>query len=188
MERAKFENFAHPRAQVWRYRAPPLFIRTRFHPEYKDLFDSCLETSYQTCSKYFDISIKELGLSPEIMDNFRPPIVFSEWVTNRSDCGCRYRSSIQLFDENRERLAWERQELSFNQWQYQRWQKVEVVMESYPPGARSIRVLSSGRDLQFWAGYYGPKMAGCQLMIKMEETPLPIQPLVLGGEQNEPME
>uniref|UniRef100_A0A914YA83 F-box domain-containing protein n=1 Tax=Panagrolaimus superbus TaxID=310955 RepID=A0A914YA83_9BILA len=47
----------------WRYQAPPSFIQSHFHPEFKDLFDACLETSYQTCSKYFDISIKELGLS-----------------------------------------------------------------------------------------------------------------------------
>uniref|UniRef100_A0AC35EZK7 FBA domain-containing protein n=1 Tax=Panagrolaimus sp. PS1159 TaxID=55785 RepID=A0AC35EZK7_9BILA len=141
-----------------------------------------------TCSKYFDITIKELGLSLEIMDNYRPPIVFSEWVVNRSDCGCLYRSSIQLFNENRQRIAWERQEISFNKWQHQLWQKFEVAMQSYPPGARSIRVLSSGRDLEYWQGHYGPKMAGSQLIIKMDETPLPAQFLVLGDGQNEPME
>uniref|UniRef100_A0AC35G8D6 F-box domain-containing protein n=1 Tax=Panagrolaimus sp. PS1159 TaxID=55785 RepID=A0AC35G8D6_9BILA len=172
----------------WRYQEPPSFIESHFHRDFKPIFDSCHETSYGTCSKYFDLSIKDLGLTPEVMDNFRPPIVFSEWVTNRSDCGCLYRSSIQLFNENRHRIAWERQELSFDQWQYQLWQKVEVVMQSYPPGARSIRILSSGRDLQFWNGHYGPKMAGCQLMIKMEETPPPTQPFELGGLQDAPME
>jgi hypothetical protein len=55
-------------------------------------------------------------------------------------------------------------------------------MKSYPSGARSFRVLSSGRDLQFWAGHYGPKMAGCQFMIKAA------QPFGDGYPQDAPME
>ena len=70
----------------------------------------------------------------------------------------------------------------------QKWQKVEVVMKSYPEGARFIRVLSSGRDLQFWAGHYGPKIAGSSFMIKMEETPPSTRPPELGEFQDAPME
>ena len=61
-------------------------------------------------------------------------------------------------------------------------------MKSYPPGARTIRVMSSGKDLQFWKGHYGPKMAGCQFMIKMEESPPPSQPVIDGYPQDAPME
>ena len=51
------------------------------------------------------------------MDKHRPPLVFSEWVVNRADCGCLYRSSIILYNAERLSIAAERQELSFDQWQ-----------------------------------------------------------------------
>ena len=62
------------------------------------------------------------------------------------------------------------------------------MLRSYPPGVRTIRIKSSGRDLQFWAGFYGPKIAGSSLKIQMESSPPPTQPFEHDGEefQDEP--
>ena len=50
------------------------------------------------------------------MDENRPPIVFSEWVANRSDCGSEYKISIQLCNNENDELAVDRSEINFQQW------------------------------------------------------------------------
>lgn len=46
-----------------------------------------------------------------------------------------------------------------------------MILKSYPSGGRMLRVYSAGRDTQFWAGFYGTKIAGSQLIISMENSP-----------------
>ena len=163
--RWKFKNGGNG----WIVESPPGFIN-KFHPEYTPMFDTCLVTSYRICSKEMAFIIDNVGLTHPIVDNYCPPLVFSEWVINRADCGCIYQSSITLYDSQRRVLAEETKELSFAYGDQQKWQKVEVVIKSYPPGVRIIRLYSSGKDLQFWAGHYGPKIAGSSFMIRMENT------------------
>uniref|UniRef100_A0AC34Q3V8 FBA domain-containing protein n=1 Tax=Panagrolaimus sp. JU765 TaxID=591449 RepID=A0AC34Q3V8_9BILA len=105
------------------------------------------------------------------MDNHRPPITFTEWVSHRSDCGSIYMMMLMLYDKDNKCIAWEEQHISFVQWQNEKWHKMEITLKSYPPGGRVLRIYSAGRDTQFWAGPYGSKIAGSQLFVSMEETP-----------------
>ncbi|KAE9550078.1 hypothetical protein FO519_006710 [Halicephalobus sp. NKZ332] len=155
----------------WCYESPPQFLSEHFDPNFKPLFDSCFATSYRLCSKEMNVNLAKLGIDDDVLDEYRPPIVFSEWVTNRSDCGSLYRIRLELYDENHRILASEEKEITFNQWAFQLWQKVEIVLKSYPKGCRSLKVSSGSKDTQFWNGYYGAKIAGSELVIKMESSP-----------------
>ena len=39
------------------------------------------------------------------MDPYRPPIIYSEWVINRADCGSRYTNQLILYDRDGNSLA-----------------------------------------------------------------------------------
>lgn len=100
----------------WLYEEPPSFFNDRFDPEFQPLFNSALSTSFQLCTKKMDLDMESLGIDIEVLDNFRPPIVFSEWVSHRSDCGAMYRMGLRFYDVRDVCLASEQQEISFEQW------------------------------------------------------------------------
>ena len=39
----------------------------------------CFATSYRSCSKQQTISLSSLGISTDIMDTYKPSIVFTDW-------------------------------------------------------------------------------------------------------------
>lgn len=41
----------------------------------------------------------------------------------------------------------------------------------YGPGVRKIVFLHAGKDLTFWKGHYGSKMAGACILIKIPNCP-----------------
>ena len=44
-----------------------------------DLDDSCFATSFHSCSKEQTIQLSRLGLTPEVMDDYKPCITFTDW-------------------------------------------------------------------------------------------------------------
>uniref|UniRef100_A0A914XW10 FBA domain-containing protein n=1 Tax=Panagrolaimus superbus TaxID=310955 RepID=A0A914XW10_9BILA len=106
-----------------------------------------------------------------IINTYQPAITFSEWVVNRADCGSKYRSVITLLDDSNRVLAVEKTEKIFEQWQLQKWKKIEIKIQSYPSKIRYIRIQSEGRDTQFWEGHYGVKIAGSELKIHLDNIP-----------------
>lgn len=65
---------------------------------------------------------------------------------------------------------------------------MEVTLKSYPRGCRTLRVYSSGRDTQFWAGNYGVKIAGSQLIVRLESSPPSTSQNPAGDSRTSPME
>uniref|UniRef100_A0A914RDI4 FBA domain-containing protein n=1 Tax=Panagrolaimus davidi TaxID=227884 RepID=A0A914RDI4_9BILA len=103
-------NFSSP---GWVYSSPPSFLPDNFHPEFDDLFDGCLETTSSRCDKTCIINIKEIGLSPHIMNLYRPPIIFSEWISNQTDCRSIYWATIRLLNERHQVIAVKEKEQRF---------------------------------------------------------------------------
>ncbi|KAE9555475.1 hypothetical protein FO519_001330 [Halicephalobus sp. NKZ332] len=160
----------------WTYESPPVFLsgEKHFHPDFYPLFDSCLATSYRRndnmCKKTLELSLLEIGLEENILDTHRPPIFFTEWVSNKSDCGSEYRVSLELHDEHGAQLVTEVKSINFAQWENQRWHKLEVELKSYPAGCRLLKICSGGYSTLCRTGHYGVKIAGSQLVIKMESS------------------
>ncbi|CAJ0590265.1 unnamed protein product [Cylicocyclus nassatus] len=141
-------------------------IRIENPPEYceQNEVPVCFATSYQWCSRYFEIDLSRAGVQDWVMDLIRPEITVRERCACREDCGAEYELRVHLmkddevFDENvilpRFRVA----ERSWGQWEGGKcWETVEHVLKEYPAGMRKLGVFSRGKDTQFWAGHYGSK-------------------------------
>uniref|UniRef100_A0A914Q2E3 FBA domain-containing protein n=1 Tax=Panagrolaimus davidi TaxID=227884 RepID=A0A914Q2E3_9BILA len=153
----------------WKY-GTPVFLHTHYDPEFEDKFDTCYETSCSNCKKTLTIDLNDIGMT-HIVNTFQPLITFSEWVVNRADCGSIYQSSIYLLDSSHRVIAVEEGKTEFQQWQLQKWEKLELRIQSYPSETRYIRIESSGKDTQFWAGHYGVKIAESELKIHFDDIP-----------------
>lgn len=122
---------------------------------------SCFATSFGPCIKEQVVDLVREGVSWEVLDTFKPPIEVSEWYAARIDCGGIYHLVVELVDIAREQMAtFDTGEIEIPQWQGRRWNQVKYTFCDYPSGVRYVRFVHTGRDTQFWSGYYGTKMAG----------------------------
>ncbi|VDM48311.1 unnamed protein product [Toxocara canis] len=55
---------------------------------------------------------------------------------------------------------------NMEQWSNAEWQRVEHTFRDYPKGTRFVVFEHSGKDLQFWAGHYGSKMAKASIIVE----------------------
>lgn len=60
---------------------------------------SCFATSYYECNKYQEISFANNRLMQHILNEYKPQIYVSEWVTGRLDCGCVYTLWCKLYGD-----------------------------------------------------------------------------------------
>ncbi|KAK8764354.1 hypothetical protein V5799_033042 [Amblyomma americanum] len=127
----------------------------------------CFATSYKRCTKQQVIDLVSEGILPVIMDTIKPDIEVSDWHAARFDCGCKYKLTVSLLGGKEEVLqvystGWIRTE----QWRGGKWKQVTHVFRDYPAGVRFVQFKHSGNDTQFWAGHYGPKMAGGVIRVR----------------------
>ncbi|KAL1449818.1 hypothetical protein WDU94_002291 [Cyamophila willieti] len=136
----------------------------------------CFATSYGVCAKQQLISLARTKTMADIIDKFKPIIVYRDWYCRRADCGSRYKLKVCLLDEKKEPLAFHVHATSIDELN---WQKVENKFENYPPGVRYVLFHHEGVDSQFWRGHYGSKMtqstvflipSGIQYEISMENN------------------
>uniref|UniRef100_A0AC34F5M3 FBA domain-containing protein n=1 Tax=Panagrolaimus sp. ES5 TaxID=591445 RepID=A0AC34F5M3_9BILA len=85
--------------------------------------------------------------------------------------GSKYQASITILDSSHRVIAGENIKKIYEQWQLQKWEKIEVKLQSYPSKARYIQIHSSGQDTQFWQGHYGVKIAGSELKMFLNDIP-----------------
>uniref|UniRef100_A0A8D9BIF8 F-box only protein 6 n=1 Tax=Cacopsylla melanoneura TaxID=428564 RepID=A0A8D9BIF8_9HEMI len=137
----------------------------------------CFVTSYGVCAKQQIFSLARTQTMMDILDQFKPVIVYRDWFCRRFDCGGRYKLKVCLLNESKEPVAF--QEHATNIEHELNWQKVENKFEDYPPGVRYVLFHHEGVDSQFWRGHYGPKMTqstvfvlppGIQYDISMEDN------------------
>lgn len=132
---------------------------------------SCFATSFEDCVKEQIISLVKEGVAPEVLDTVKPAIEVSEWYAARFDCGSIYRLVVELLDDAKKPVAtFDTENIVTQQQVGRQWKQVCHTFENYPEGVRYIRFKHFGRDTQFWAGYYGAKMAGGIVRIPPEQT------------------
>lgn len=161
----------------------------------KDGFPSCFATSYGACVKEQLVDLQKEGCDSWILDDLQPKIIASEWHAARFDCASTYKLYVALLKKKPvpvvEEGPWDNgtnrdddspyrrqppqnvvaeffQPTIVEQWLGKAWQETTHTFENYGPGVRYVLFQSYGKDRQFWAGHYGPKMAGASLMLKFD--------------------
>lgn len=140
---------------------------------------SCFVTSFSSCSKMQRIELNG-NLTKYIVKKFKPHIYVSEWYAGRFDCGGYYqlkaviyhtaKNKVNTQDDNlqeeypidieNEIIIEEKKEIQFIANEATQWKKVEIVIKDYTEDIEGILFEHKAKDNQFWAGHYGPKMAG----------------------------
>ncbi|XP_054995296.1 F-box only protein 6 isoform X2 [Sorex araneus] len=123
-------------------------------------------TSYQLCLKSQLVDLRAMGYWEELLDQYRPDIVVKDWFAPRADCGCTYRLWVHLTSaENLTLASFEHPPVTIHQWNDAKWTEVSHTFSDYPPGVRHVLFLHGGRDTQFWAGWYGPRVTNSSVTV-----------------------
>ncbi|CAF2993028.1 unnamed protein product [Rotaria sp. Silwood2] len=132
----------------------------RLYDEFNRL-SSCRVTSY-TWGQFFQRDIQLLGdkLSWHDLACLHPIIEFSICVAPRWDCASECRVGLIFSDGHH----WEC-ERTFPQWNDSKWHRLTYHYKEYQQFPTSVTVQLSGKDRQFWAGYYGVKFAQTRLRL-----------------------
>ncbi|XP_036598972.1 F-box only protein 6-like [Trichosurus vulpecula] len=131
-------------------------------------------TSYHTCLKSQMVDLQAEGYWKELMDTVRPDIIIKDWFAARYDCGCRYQICVQLLSADYLVLdTFEPPAVEIEQWSDFEWREVSHTFSNYPPGVRHIRFQHGGKDTQYWAGWYGPRVTNSSITIGPEVTRKP---------------
>ncbi|VFV46654.1 f-box only protein 6-like [Lynx pardinus] len=128
-------------------------------------------TSFGMCLKSQLVDLKAEGYGEELLDTFRPDIVVKDWFAARADCGCTYHIRVQLASADYIVLAsFEPPPVTIDQWNNAKWTEVSYTFSDYPPGVRHILFQHGGKDTQFWAGWYGPRVTNSSIVISPKMT------------------
>ncbi|KAG9481901.1 hypothetical protein GDO78_010893 [Eleutherodactylus coqui] len=123
-------------------------------------------TSYQLCLKSQTINLKEEGYPDEFMDVLQPDIVIKDWYAARHDCGCKYQILVRLLSQNKTVMKeFQPKPVIIEQWSAAQWSQFEYTFRDYGPGVRYIYFEHGGRDIQFWAGWYGIRVTNSSVTI-----------------------
>ncbi|XP_013395682.1 F-box only protein 6 isoform X2 [Lingula anatina] len=133
-------------------------------------YETCWATSYGWCVKHQLIDLLKEGCTGAVLDQIKPDIYISEWTAARRDCGSTYKLHVQLLGEDKQEVLDQfSKQRHVEQWEGGHWEKIEHKFQNYPPGVRYIWYQHSGKDLQFWAGHYGPKLGGSTVRFQFRE-------------------
>ncbi|XP_030798728.1 F-box only protein 6 isoform X2 [Rhinopithecus roxellana] len=128
-------------------------------------------TSYEMCLKSQLVDLVAEGYWEELLDTFRPDIVVKDWFAARADCGCTYQLKVQLTSADYFVLAsFEPPPVTIQQWNNAAWTEVSYTFSDYPRGVRYILFQHGGRDTQYWAGWYGPRVTNSSIVVSHKRT------------------
>ncbi|XP_066231168.1 F-box only protein 6-like [Saccopteryx leptura] len=147
-------------------------------------------TSYDLCLKSQLVDLKAEGYWEELMDVYRPDITVKDWFAARADCGCTYEIQVQLVSADYIALAsFEPTPVTIPQWNDATWTEVSHTFSDYPPGVRYILFRHGGKDTQYWAGWYGPRVTNSSIVISPKRTrntePSTAQPRTMQRQEEE---
>ncbi|XP_058228915.1 F-box only protein 2 [Hemibagrus wyckioides] len=125
-------------------------------------------TSFELCLKSQEIDLVAEGYNPEDLDN-QPPVTIEDWYCGRTDCGCMYRLTVCLRDENKEVL----QEYKVEPVTLDpdtddcSWRQVTNTFYDYGPGLRYVSFEHGGRDTKYWNGWFGVRVTGSSVIVDL---------------------
>ncbi|KAI6174249.1 hypothetical protein M3Y98_01169700 [Aphelenchoides besseyi] len=156
--------------------SPPMFLNEMRSPELDtnpEPFESCLVSSYQWALRRVIINLADYGLDKKTLNKWKPPIVVTEFYSNRGDCACEYNFNSAVTEStdftivDHELRGGIRTSERIPQWEIQWWRKAEHKHTNYK-NAQYVHVISEGKDGQFWAGNYGTKVAGTSVIVQFK--------------------
>lgn len=132
-------------------------------------------TSYSMCLKSQLVDLKAHGYWEELLDKVRPDIEVRDWFAARADSGCSYHLRVQLTSADYIVLAsFEPPPVTIHQWNDAAWTEVSHTFSDYPPGVRHVFFQHGGKDTQFWAGWYGPRVTNSSVIVSCKtRNPVP---------------
>ncbi|XP_054995297.1 F-box only protein 6-like [Sorex araneus] len=123
-------------------------------------------TSFELCLKSQLVDLRAKGYWEELLDQYRPDIVVKDWFAPRADCGCTYELRVHLTSADYITLAsFEPPPVTIDQWNDAKWTEVSHTFSDYPPGVRHVLFQHGGRDTQYWAGWYGPRVTNSSVTV-----------------------
>ncbi|XP_048471012.1 F-box only protein 6-like isoform X5 [Rhincodon typus] len=124
-------------------------------------------TSYGLCQKSQLIDLVANGLWENLLDEFQPKIVVSDWYAARRDCGCVYSLEVKLLSKSKTVLKrYKSKEIKIPQWSDAKWNQLTHVFEAYGRGVRFVWFSHKGQDTQFWAGWYGVRVTNSSVTVE----------------------
>lgn len=153
------------------------------HPE----VSRCFAFSFSSGAIIVFIDLVNSGIDPWVLDHVRPKIRITQKVNHRHDCSARLSFAAQLnynetqwiqemgmrqTDENLNLKRFKSTNKEWQQWSENEWEDWSIEFDDYPSGMRHLTVLNEGKDGQYWAGFYGPKVANIQVQVVMPEIPI----------------
>jgi F-box associated region len=90
----------------------------------------------------------------------RPIIEFSICIAARWDCGSTCRIELAFSDDHHWRC-----ERRFPQWNESKWHRLIYRYSEYAQFPTFVHVRVTGSDTQFWAGFYGIKLAQARICL-----------------------
>lgn len=122
---------------------------------------SCFATSYGECNKEQVIRLIGRNLFTRILNEYKPKVSVSEWICGRFDCACTYTLRVKIISRSKKEILKEYVLIErMEQWRDLPWKKMTMILEDYPDDVTKLIFEHEGKDLQFWKGHYGSKMAG----------------------------
>uniref|UniRef100_A0A674IEV5 FBA domain-containing protein n=1 Tax=Terrapene triunguis TaxID=2587831 RepID=A0A674IEV5_9SAUR len=127
------------------------------------------------CVKSQLVDLLKEGLWEELLDIYQPEIYISDWWSTR--CGCVYSICVKLLAANRSTVIAEfkanpdphgfvtgsRDQFGFLFLPSQ----VSYRFRQYGRGVRYVHFLHRGKDILYWAGYYGARITNSTVMVKL---------------------
>ncbi|KAL1264992.1 hypothetical protein QQF64_003019 [Cirrhinus molitorella] len=126
-------------------------------------------TSFEQCLKRQVIDLLAEGYDPENLDIAQPAVHVEDWYCSRTDCGCIYKLTVCLLDENQEIICeFNPDEVTLNpDCDDCSWKQVSHTFTDYGPGLRFISFEHGGQDTKYWQGWFGVRVTGSSVTIDL---------------------
>ncbi|RVE72418.1 hypothetical protein OJAV_G00042740 [Oryzias javanicus] len=125
-------------------------------------------TSFKLCLKRQVIDLCDEGYLSEELDA-QPTVTVEDWYCSQTDCGCEYRLTVSLLDENRKVIQkYQPAIVTINpKIQDGSWKQTKHTFSGYGPGLRFISFEHGGKDTKYWKGWYGVRVTGSSVTINL---------------------
>ncbi|KAM5131787.1 F-box only protein 44-like isoform 1-T2 [Mantella aurantiaca] len=109
-----------------------------------------------------------MGYNDNIMDNYQPNIVITDWYAGRRDCGSEYQLLVQLLSQDKKPIQeFCPQPVAIGKCNDTRWQHMTHMFSNYGPGVRYVYFQHGGNSTQNWAGSYGARVTNSSVSIEI---------------------
>ena len=126
--------------------------------EVDEFFGKRFVFSYNMAYKYQVIDLYTENINEAVLAMYRPKIEIHSNYVPLWDLGLSYQIRLKLYDSNFNVLDSKLFSDSVTRYSTSDWRSFTHVFVNYPNTLRYILFEHGGKELIFWAGYYGPRV------------------------------